>query len=107
MKLDFINLEARNTFLIKEVTPSVIKCAHGFNHYELRDAMINNKMIGEEYPRCSEVETWDHIIRCKETKHLRKIFIQDLLKEIIKNKPINIEVDEIFSIIEDILRYIE
>ena len=50
---------------------------------------------------------WDHVIKYNETKHLRKTFIKDLLKEMIKNKPSYIKVDEIFSIIEDILRYIK
>ena len=107
MKLDFINLETWNAFPIKEVTLSVVKCAYRFNHYGVRDAMINNKIIGEEYPRCSKVEAWDHIIKYKEIKYLRKTFVKDLLKEMIKNKPLYIEVDEIFSIIEDILWYIE
>ena len=57
MKLDFINLEARNAFPIKELILSVIKCTHRFNYYGVRDGMINNKIIGEECPRCSEVET--------------------------------------------------
>ena len=107
IELDFIDLEARNTFPIKEVILSVIKCAHESNYCRVRDMMINNKMIGEEYPRCSKVETWDYVIKYNETKYLRKIFIKDLLKEMIKNKPSYIEVNEIFSIIEDILQYIE
>ena len=69
--------------------------------------IINNKMIKEEYPRYSKVEIQDHVIKCKETRHLRVQYVKDLTKEIIKENPLNIEVDEIFSFIEDILRYLE
>lgn len=44
---DFIDLEARNVFLIKKVTSSVIKCVHGFNHYGVRNALIKSKIAGE------------------------------------------------------------
>ena len=47
-KYNFADSEARNAFKIGEVTPSLIKCAHGFNHYSLRDSLINNNII-EEY----------------------------------------------------------
>ena len=43
-KYDFVDVEARNMFLSKKVTPSMIKCAHGHNHCGLRDALINNDM---------------------------------------------------------------
>ena len=50
-KLDFVDLEARDLFHANEVTTSIIKCAHGFNHYGLRHSMINNNLIEENCPR--------------------------------------------------------
>ena len=69
--------------------------------------MINNNIIGMEYLRYSEIETWENIVKCKETKYLRKEYIKDLMKEIVKEVPKDISINEIFEMIEDILRYLE
>ena len=47
---NFVDVEARRTFNSKEVTASVIKCSHSFNHYRVREALINNKLIGDKCP---------------------------------------------------------
>ena len=62
-------------------------------------------MIGIEYPRCSEVETWNHIIKYNETRYLRVQYVKELTTEILKEKLPNIEEEEIFSLVEDMLRY--
>jgi len=64
-------------------------------------------MINNEYPRCSETETWDYIIRYEETKNLRWKFIKELAIEMIKAKLTNVCVNDIFDMIEDILQYLE
>lgn len=64
-------------------------------------------MINNEYPRCSETKTWDYIIRYEETKNLRQKFIKELAIEMIKAKPTNVCVNDIFDMIEDILQYLE
>ena len=51
-KNDFIDIEARNTFRVGKITTSMIKCAHGHNHYGQRDAMINLKKKEATCPRC-------------------------------------------------------
>ena len=56
-KSEFMDIEARNSFQSKDVIPSVIKCAHGFKQYGVRDAMINGNLTGMECPRCNEDET--------------------------------------------------
>jgi len=68
---EFVDVEARNSFRSKEIIVLVIKCAHGYNHYGTRDAMINGKLTEKECPRCSEIEMWDHVIQCKEVKPLQ------------------------------------
>ena len=47
------------------------------------------------------------MIKCRETIHLRKEFVKDLVVELVKSKPGDINVDVIMSFVEDIMRYIE
>ena len=86
-KKEFVDMEARNDFKIGKVTTSMIKCAHGHNHYGLREAMINNNMVEATCPRCEKVETWNHVIKCEKTIALRKQFIKELVIELARNKP--------------------
>ena len=79
-----VSLKARNVFSTKLATTLVAKCA---NPHGVRQAMINNQIIGSECPRCNELETWDYVVQCRETKHLRGQFIIDLLKELLKHRP--------------------
>ena len=50
---------------------------------------------------------WEHVIKYSETKQLRLSFVKDLVKEIVKEKLINININKIFSFIKDILQYLE
>jgi len=104
---DLIDLDARNAFPAKKVTASVIKCSSGYNHYGVRHAMINKEDMEEKFPRCNEIETWEHVMMCKGTEHMRKTFVEDLVKEMLENKEKEVNVNEMFGIIEDILRYLE
>ena len=69
--------------------------------------MISKKTIGNECLRCSGVEIWDHVIKCKETILLRREFVKKMLKELYNNQLQNIDEEEILSFVEDILRYLE
>ena len=84
----------------------MMKCAHGFNHYGLRDSLMSNNMIDDHCPRCQEVEAWDHVMKCKETMNLRKEFVKKLLLELLKNREF-VDVSEIMSFCEDILVHLE
>ena len=53
------------------------------------------------------METWEHVIKCRETTSLRKDFVTNLLKEMIENQGREVGINEIFEMIEDILRYLE
>jgi len=106
-RAEFIDMEARNAFSTGEVTTAMIKLAHGFNHYGLRDAMINDQMFDATCPRCEETETWDHVIKCRKTLQMRRQFIMKLVIELARNKSEEIHVEEIMSFVEDILRYLE
>ena len=88
---------------MKTVTALMIKFSNGYKHYRVRNALINNNIINSECPRYSKTEMWDHIIRCKETKNLRRKFTKELTLEIIKAKPSNACVNDIFDIMQDVL----
>jgi len=51
-KYNFVDADVRNAFNSKKVTTSMMTCAHGFNHYGLRDTLINKNMIDAYCPRC-------------------------------------------------------
>ena len=48
---EFIDIEARKVFQTGKVAISMIKYAYGFNHYGLREVMINNNMVESICPR--------------------------------------------------------
>ena len=60
--------------------------------------MINNNIIGIECPSCSDIETWDHVIKYNEIRNLRVQFTKDLSIEMLKEKLLNIDEEEIFSL---------
>lgn len=105
-KYDFIDKNARNSFKASKATPSIIKCAHGFNHYGVRESMFNDNMIDEQCPRCGTTETWDHAAQCTKTIEIRKTCIEKLLMELLKNRD-EVDVNEIMSFCEDILQHLE
>jgi len=78
-KYDFVDLEAQNASRSNDIIPSIVKYAHGFNHFGLRDSMINNNMIEAYCSRFHSLETWDYVVKCDETIELRKKFIKTLL----------------------------
>ena len=104
--VEYTDVEAQNTFPMNKVTASIIKCANGYNHYGLRDATINKNMINSEYPQCSLPESWEHMVKCRKTKELRRVFIKELLIKMLKNKPRDINEMNIFDITEDIVKYL-
>ena len=69
--------------------------------------MINNNMVEANCPHCNRVETWDHVIKCRETIQLRREFVRELVVDLVRNKPVDVRVDLIMSFIEDIVRYLE
>ena len=85
----------------------MIKCASDFNHYGVRSKIINNSLVGSEFPRCSDPEMWDHIILCPNTKVLRKKFVEELLQNLLKNRDLSIDCNNIFDMVEDVLVYLE
>ena len=86
---------------------SIIKCANGYNHYGQRDTAMNKQQCNGECPRCSKNESWEYVVQCKEIRHLRKDFVKNLLIEMLKERPKEVDRIDIFDIIEDILKYLD
>ena len=105
-KNDFIDIEARNAFRVGKVTTSMIKCAHGYNHYGQRDAMINENMVEATCPRCEMIETWEHVVQCRENSRGRKAFAKDLVEKLMKKKPKEVKEEVVMSFVEDIMKYV-
>ena len=54
-KVEFMDLEAK-CFLSNKITTSMIKCIHRYNHYGVRDSLINSNRVASEYLHCNEEE---------------------------------------------------
>ena len=55
-KADFIDIEAKNCFS-KAQSISSLKYSYRFNHYAVRNKVINCRLVSKKYPRCSRRET--------------------------------------------------
>jgi len=104
---DWVDGDAREAVPLNKISTSILKCVAGYNHYGLRNALINNNQTEESCPRCNEVETWEHVVKCDNTVRFRKDFITDMTLEILAIDQNQVSVDEIFSMCEDILNFLE
>ena len=104
---DFIDLEAGKVFNNEAVTSSIIACSHGFNHHGLRDSMINKNDKGDDCLRCSQTKTWDHVVKYTKTIEMRRDFIFNLTKDLLKGKESQIEASEALDMVEDIINFLE
>ena len=81
--------------------PSMIACAHGFNHCRMRDALISNIMTKNECPPSSEIETRDYVIKCTKTKELQRKCVIELMKDLLKNKEESLSCNDVLEMMED------
>ena len=98
---NFADHEARNMLVAKDLTLSIIKYARECDYHSLRDALINNNVVEERCPKCNNVETWDHKVRCLYAIEIRKNFIALLLEKLLKKKPENVDINLIMAHCED------
>ena len=52
-KINFISIEAQNSYYNEIITVSFLKCICRFNHYSIRDLLINNRKKTDKYPQYS------------------------------------------------------
>ena len=53
----FMDVAARDSFNSIKATALIIKFAHGYNHYRIREVMINRKSTGTGCSQCNKPET--------------------------------------------------
>ena len=80
---EYIGIKNFNAFPMNKVIALLIKCAYSFNYYGMRDEKINKGMINGDYPRCDQLEYWEHVIKFKDTKEIYRIFIAKLYSKIL------------------------
>ena len=78
LESEFIDVKARSTFKLNKTTTSTTKRAHGHNQCGEREAMTNEAITNKECPRCDEIESWEHAIKCKNKRHVRVEHVKDL-----------------------------
>ena len=103
---EYANIVDRNAFLANKITVLIIKCINSFNLCGLREEMMKNNKINGKCLRCSYPENWEDIVQCSSTIELRKVFIKELLVEMLKNKLKMVNQLDIFNIKEDILKFL-
>ena len=68
-KVKLIYLKVRNLFS-KLATISNIKCSIKFNHYSMRDILINSRQVNDSFLRYNDKENWVYVILCQQTASL-------------------------------------
>ena len=86
-------MEAKNVFQTGKVKTSMIKYTYRFNHYGLREAIINNNIVESIYLQCKKVELQDYMIKCQNTIDLRRKFIKEIVIELVRNKPEEVHIE--------------
>ena len=60
-----------------------------------------------ECPRCNEIETWDHVIKCKSVRSMQREFIRNITVELFKANKGRVDEEIILNMIEDIVVYFD
>ena len=80
---NWINMEARNTSH-EGVGAGTLKCVTGHNHYGLRNRKINNRLVENRFPKCDEIETWEHVTSCEVIEVIKEKYLKNLEEKIKK-----------------------
>ena len=101
-----IDFNTRNSFYAG-IPLLIIKCIAKFNHYNIRNQMINKGLLSSEYPQYFEREDWGHIIQCKAISQDKRELIKRLHRKIMKAKT-NVDTEqEILAMLNDIVQYLQ
>ena len=74
--------------------------------YGTRDELINNDKLYEYCPRCNQVESWEHVVRCSALKDKNENFIKKLYLKLKKKNKSGDDEEKIRTILQDILNYL-
>ena len=100
-----VDVKARQNLTKMQMTESALKCYYGCNPYGVRHKLINAGTTNSECPRCSEEETWEHVVQCKKTVSMRAEFILNLHADLKKVQIEDVPDYELRLIIEDIRKF--
>ena len=70
-----VDVKARRHLTKIPMTASALKCYYGCNQYGVREKLIKAGTTNSECPRCSDEETWEHVVQCRKTVIMRVEFI--------------------------------
>ena len=82
-----------------------MKCYCGYNHCSERDNLINAGTSTDECLRCSEIETWEHVVQCRKTFIMRAEFILKLHEGLKKVQGPGVTDEYLRKLIEDIMKF--
>ena len=77
----FINTQARLKIKGISKKPSAMKFYYRLNPYGKLDSVRNKGCKAREGPRCSSIKTWEHVVQCLATMHIKLKFILEMYKE--------------------------
>lgn len=103
-QIQFIDREARHVFH-KGSSSSLLKCVYGINHHATRDTIINQDVCNYYCPRCSQIKTWEHVIKCTTATELKNQCMKQLHKKLKSQDKIDAELEKRNSIITDTCNY--
>ena len=95
--------------IIKKIqsSASVVKWYCGWNYYGEWDKLINAGTSTDEFPRCSEIETWEHAVRRRKKLSIRAEIILKLCECIKKVQIPGVIYEELITLIEDTRKFMK
>ena len=73
-----------------------LKCITGFNHYAIRDRMVN-KHITSKCDVCNDPESWEHILQCPCTRNDSLEFLRSLETKLKNRSELHEDIEKMVS----------
>ena len=101
-KVKSVDKMAKVSIKKTQLTASAMKCYCSCNHYGGREKIINEGTRTDECPRCSESETWEHVVKYRSTVSMIAEFILKCHHDLKRVKVPGVTEEELRTFIEDI-----
>ena len=98
---NFIEKETRNVFS-NVLSATALKYSIGFNIHGKRDCKINQFVVEETCPICSEIEDWNHVIKCSCVESKRNEYLSKIRRKLEKVDDTSEDQEKINIIISDV-----
>ena len=103
---ELIERESRNV-ISQGLIAAALKCASGFNMHGMRDCTINKNVIDSSCLRHSEIEDWDHVVKCRCAEGKTHAFLNKARKALEKADDASEDVEKINNIVNDISAHLK